>query len=136
MTNILELAEIHMSGPLEWGVSDCCTGSCRIFEHLHGVDPMRSVADQYRDKWGALKVIRQFGGWDRLADHLAEIEGLKPGRGERGEIGLVRRGLFRSAGGRGLVIDMGPSVGWLMRIPHGYAICRDRSIVSKAWRHG
>lgn len=79
-----------MDGPLIWGASDCCASACDVFKALHGIDPMAPLRGTYDSEEGAEKVIRSWGGWQRMTARLAALAGLSDGVGAAGEIGLMR----------------------------------------------
>ncbi|WP_164736537.1 DUF6950 family protein [Pararhodobacter zhoushanensis] len=104
-----------MSGPWVWGVSDCCTAACDVFQRLHGIDAMAPLRGRYSTEAGAYALIRDAGGWRRLFMGLAAESNLKPGDGSPGEIGLIRAG-----GRRALAISVGGDM-WASRVDGGFA---------------
>ena len=86
MAHVLEVYD----SPFEWGVSDCCTSACDVFQRLHGVDPMAPLRGRYSSRDEALALIRARGGWRRMFAALADVAELSGGEGAEGEIALVK----------------------------------------------
>lgn len=78
-----------MDRPWQWGVADCCTSACDVFQRLHGVDPMQDLRGAYSSRTGAVRAIAARGGWHQMAGDLAAAAGLSDGVGGAGEIGLI-----------------------------------------------
>lgn len=78
-----------MGQPFAWGVSDCGTAACDVFERLHRVDPMRPVRGRYSTREEALALIAAAGGWQAFVTDLCERAGLRPGTGAAGELGVT-----------------------------------------------
>jgi hypothetical protein len=82
----------EMTGPVVWGASDCCCAASAAFARLHGIDPMADLRGRYADEAGAEALIRVRGGLVRAAARQARATGLRRGRGEAGDLGVVRQG--------------------------------------------
>jgi len=111
MAAVLEV----MTGPMIWGVSDCCTSACDAFWRLHGIDPMAPLRGRYASEAEASALIKAWGGWPRMFRSLAAQAGLKRGTGAAGEIGLIRRGREWA-----LTISVGHGL-WAGRVDGGFA---------------
>ena len=129
---ILNLANDHMLGEIEWGVRDCCTGACDVFLSLFGVDPMAPLRGSYSTKFGAYRQINQRGGWSRMTEDLAVSSGLLSGVGGLGELGLTRQGVANYSGGRALAICAG-EIGWIIKAEMGYVL-RGFNAIERSWR--
>lgn len=81
-----------MDRPWQWGAADCCTAACDVFLRLHGIDPMAPLRGRYDSRVGALRAIAQEGGWERMAQGLADRAGLVQSDGQPGDIGLIWTG--------------------------------------------
>lgn len=112
---VAEAVDAVMHGPWVWGLADCCTSACDVFQRLHGIDPMAPLRGRYATAAEALALIRSFGGWRRMFRTLGAGAGLRPGVGAAGEIGLVREG-----GRFSLAIGIGHGM-WAGRTDGGYA---------------
>ena len=118
------VAEV-MSRPWAWGEADCCTAACDVFHLLHGVDPMASLRGAYADRAGAVRMIRERGGFSAMAQGMADAAGLAAGVGAPGEIGAGR------SGGRwSLVVCIAPGQ-WAGKTMSGFATLTD---VRGMWR--
>jgi len=119
------VAEVY-SAPFVWGSSDCCTCACDVFRRLHGVDPMAPLRGRYATQEQAHAAIRARGGWRRMFAALTARAGLSEGRGEAGELGLVK-----TDAGFTLAIGLGGDW-WAVRGDAGHSavegaiLCRSR----------
>lgn len=86
---LIEAANV-MDAPWEWGVADCCTSACDVFEALHGIDPMAELRGKYDSQLGAAKEIIKRGGFIKMCESLAFQAKLEQGEGKAGEIGVAR----------------------------------------------
>lgn len=87
---ILAVALEVMDRDFAWGEADCGAAACEVFRRLHGVDPMAEFRGRYASAREAVRIARDAGGWEALAETVFRRAGLAKGRGEPGEIGLVR----------------------------------------------
>ena len=114
-----------MDRPWEWGAADCCTAACDVFLRLYGIDPMTPLRGRYSSRVGALRVITQEGGWQAMAQGLADRAGLVASDGRAGDIGIVRT----AEGDLALGICVARSV-WVGKSERGLATVPK---VLKAW---
>jgi hypothetical protein len=110
MAHVLDVYD----APFEWGVSDCCTSACDVFARLHGIDPMAPLRGRYASQAQAHDLIRARGGWRRMFTRLTGAAGLVAGRGDAGELGLIR-----SAEGFTLGIGTGGGL-WAVKMDGGF----------------
>ena len=98
--------------PFEWGVSDCCTRACDVFNALHGIDPMAPLRGRYSGPVGAARAINAAGGWLAMCDDLAARAGLVAGVSGPGALGLVEHR-------RGFVLAINTGDGWAAPVDCG-----------------
>lgn len=127
---VMDSVDRIMSCPLEWGISDCCTSACDVFQDLHGIDPMRHVRGSYSTPGGAARLFIAWGGFMALVQAMARQTGLIIGHGEPGEIGLSSTGNSGTPDGRTLLICIEPGA-WAGKTENGYAILSNAEI---CWR--
>lgn len=109
-----------------WGRADCCTAACDVFARLWGVDPMGPLRGSYDSAFGAGRAIRVHGGWQAMAQGLADRAGLVASA----RVGALGLGVVPGAvGGRALVIHAAPGV-WLGKTMTGCATVRE---VEASW---
>ena len=111
-----------MDRPWRWGAADCCTAACDVFLRLHGVDPMAPLRGRYSSRVGALRMIALEGGWQAMAQGLADRAGLVASGGRAGDIGLIRVGDT-------LALGICTEVGWVGKSEQGLA----SSEMVRAW---
>lgn len=92
MAGVMAVCLEVMDRPWRWGAADCCTAACDVFLRLHGVDPMAPLRGRYSSRVGALRMIALEGGWQAMAQGLADRAGLVASDGRAGDIGLIRVG--------------------------------------------
>jgi hypothetical protein len=56
--------------PFAWGANDCCTFAGDAVQIMTGNDPMRSLRGRYRTRRGAIRLIKQYGGIERLVQQV------------------------------------------------------------------
>lgn len=117
----------RMAGPIVWGVSDCCHAACDVFADLHGVDAMAPLRGRYRSQRGALRLIRQHGGWVAMCRGLAARARLRAGVGAPGELALMHNEGQHTLG---VALGNGLAAG---RVEGGFATARG---IVMTWAHG
>ena len=118
---MMRVIETVMLQRWDWGTVDCCTSSSDVFRCFTGIDPMKQLRGKYSTAIGAYKIIGEWGGFLNMAEQLAEINGLKPGKGEAGEIGVSTEGVTDGPFKRALLICFEPGV-WFGKTENGYAV--------------
>ena len=112
---VAELVDVHMTGPIEYGASDCCMAAANVFRDLTGLDMMAPWRGRYRDEAVARAILKSGGGLLRLVRHRARALKLRHGCGRAGEIGVVRG----DNGDHVLAVCLGRDI-WAGRIDGGY----------------
>jgi len=128
---LIHSIEKHMGGPIVWGVSDCCTGPCGVFNDIFGLDPMIGVRGAYSTAFAAARIINPFGGLLGYANHLATASGLHVSKGIQGDIGVSKKDTAIGIGGRCLMICVGEGV-WAAKTENGVAFIKGKAEIS--WR--
>lgn len=77
------------SRPHEWGRSDCVTAAADAFRLRHGIDPLAGARGDWASRFGASRLVREAGGFLEMCRKQCAAAGLRGGRGEPGEIGVV-----------------------------------------------
>lgn len=126
--DLRRLARVAYSGPLDWGLRDCCTCACDVWLALGRPDPMAPLRGRYASQAEAVALIRSLGGWETMVRGLAARAGLRPGSGAAGEIGLVRVSECTGTG-FALALSLGPRR-WAVKAGGGY---RTYPSVEQAW---
>jgi hypothetical protein len=114
-----------MRGPIVMGMSDCCPAACDVFQRLHGIDPMAPLRGRYHTAIGAARIIARAGGFEALADDLAERAGLARCVWQPGALATAVMPT-----GPALVIGLDQPGWWAGRCEGGYQILRD---VGRIW---
>jgi hypothetical protein len=60
--------------PFQWGVNDCCTGVCNVFQTLYGVDYAKQYRGTYHTALGALRHIKKSGGLQNMVVQCGFVE--------------------------------------------------------------
>lgn len=115
--------DMHRHVPFAWGDHDCARFAAGAVRVLTGVE----VAPQWRDKCGAVSLLRRTRGLAAAVDTLLPRL-LRPALAQRGDIALVRNGHRRWLA----VVD---SPGCWAPASDGL-ICVDRALAVQAWGVG
>lgn len=119
-----------MSARWRWGVADCCTAACDVFQALHGIDPMAEVRGRYDDAVSAARLIREWGGFRPMADAFARAASLTVSDGQPGDIGISAPGNAGGPDGRAMLICIRPGA-WAGKSELGYVILPN---AERCWR--
>jgi len=79
----------------EWGAFDCCLWVCDVVEAMTGVDMAADLREGYKDRNGAVRLIRKAGcrSLSQLCANVARwwaLEEILPLRAGRGDVVLVK----------------------------------------------
>ena len=117
-----------MSGPWEWGRSDCLASACAGFRQLTGVDLFAEMRGTYSSRAGSARIIRQRGGLVPMCEARAREFGLRSGGEETGDIGIVA---FPGMSWTVLALCVRPGL-WVARTRTGAAV--HRATMVRCWR--
>ncbi len=91
-----ELVADRGNSPFSWGANDCILFACDCILAITGTDLAAEFRGKYRTRLQAARILKDFGGLERLADSFAakhEIPRLEfPALAQRGDVGLVESG--------------------------------------------
>jgi hypothetical protein len=75
-----------------WGKRDCAFFTCDLVAAMTGVDMAAEYRGRYNSQAGAVRVLRQAGGLERIAEKMAhrhELEEVKPAFAQRGDVAML-----------------------------------------------
>lgn len=116
--------------PFAWGSADCLLSLSDIIKDARGYDPAGYFRGRYTSKRGAIRVTREFGGFDGALEAMAHEAGwheIPPRLAKVGDIGI----LANASGAVGGVIWNGHL--WLGRTEQSFT-ARPIEQVERAWR--
>jgi len=121
---------VWCSEPFVWGSADCLLSLADIIKDARGYDPAAPFRGRYSTRIGALRVTREFGGYEGALEAMAydaDWREIDPSSAKIGDIGIVENA--RGAVG-GVIKD---NVLWLGRKDFGFhAFPTER--IARAWR--
>lgn len=123
LTPDVVMAEVDrvMSAPWAWGAADCCVSVADVFLALHGVDLAHRYRGTYSTAIGAARIVRQWGGFRDMAQHLATEGGLVVSDAAPGAVGVSAGGVANGLEGRAMLICVQPGI-WAGKSLDGYVI--------------
>lgn len=116
--------------PFIWGTADCLLSLADIILKARGYDPAAPFRDRYSSRIGAVRVTRNYGGFDGALEAMAWDCGwyeIKPRLAFVGDIGLLEHA---SGAVGGVIKDVNL---WIGRKERGF-IALPTPRVTRAWR--
>lgn len=113
-----------------WGVADCLLSLADIILDARGYDPAAPFRGRYKTRIGAIRVTREFGGFDGALEAMAfehHWREISPRRAMIGDIGLLKQA---SGAVGGVIKDVNL---WIGRKERGF-IALPAHRVERAWR--
>jgi hypothetical protein len=113
-----------------WGTADCLLSLADIIKEARGYDPAMPFRGRYSTRIGALRVTREFGGYEGALEAMAHDAGwgeISPSSAKIGDIGIIKNA--RGAVG-GVIKD---AALWVGRKNYGFHTFPTEHI-ARAWR--
>ena len=75
-TKVHDFLKDSAHAAFRWGVHDCGLFAANCYRHVHGFDLMHGLRTRYRSPQGAAKLLKEMGGYIKLAESRFEKHGI------------------------------------------------------------